>query len=83
MAVLSGSTDEITKSAQEGIDRFAELVEEYKRMKGVHGDRLQAGSHDLYTGILADAMLWARLMGVDALLAIGEAYKIALRESAE
>lgn len=74
---------EITRKSQEGTDRFAELVEEYKRMKGVHGDTLQLGDTDLYAGILADSFHWAKLLGIDSTLAFGEAYKTFLQEVTE
>lgn len=77
------ATPEITRKAQEGIDRFAELIEEYKRMKGVHGDTLQLGDYDLYTGVLADAMHWAMLLGIDPVLAWGEAYRTVLEENVQ
>lgn len=71
---------EITQTAQEGIDRFAELIEEYKRMKGVHGDQLRTASYDLYAGILTDSIHYAATLDIDFTLAFGEAYKTFLQE---
>lgn len=73
----------LTDKARSGADRFAELLAEYRRMKGPEGDQLHSATHELYTGILADALHYASLTGVNYVLAFSEAYRIHLEESAE
>lgn len=72
-----------TPAVQRGVDRFNELVEEYRRMKGVDGDALQLDSPELYTGVIADSLHWAREAGFDPVLAMSEAYRLAEEERAE
>jgi hypothetical protein len=72
----------ITPAQQRGIDRFGEVIAEYARMKGVDGDALQLGAPDLYAGLIADSLHWANREGFDAILAMGEAYRLAEEERA-
>jgi hypothetical protein len=72
-----------TAAEQRGVERFGEIVSEYKRMKGVDGDALQLGAPDLYVGVIADSLHWAKAEGFDAILAMGEAYNLAVRERTE
>lgn len=73
----------ITPAVERGTARFGELVEEYKRMKGVDGDALQLDEPELYTGVIADSLHWARAAGFDPVLAMSEAYRLAEEERAE
>lgn len=74
-------TPEITRKAQEGIDRFGEVLAEYRRMKGVEGDVLTLGNRDLYTGVLADGFLWCLVSGIEPLAVIAEAHRLAVEEN--
>lgn len=74
------STQEIPQKAQQGIDRFGELLAEYARMTGVAGDVLKLGARDLLVGVLTDAIHWGSMSGVDHMLAYCEAYRTALEE---
>lgn len=71
----------MTEAAEAGANRFAELIIEYKRMKGVAGDELSAGWPELYSGIIADGLHWADLHGgFDAVLAMSYGYRQHVRE---
>lgn len=74
---------EINEKVREGVDRFAELIEEYKRMKGVDGDKLRLGAYDWYAGILTDSFHYAATLGIDFALAFGEAYATSVQERSE